>query len=104
MTSEISDVSVGSAEPIAPADRLARLTDLATPFAVRVVATLRIPDLIDSGICRLDALARAAEVDPDALGRLLLYLAHRGLFVETAQDVFALTETGQLLRDRGPAA
>ena len=88
---------------ISATDRLDRLTDLATPFAVRVVATLRIPDLIESGVCRLDALAKEADADADALGRLLRYLAHRDLFTEPAPDVFALTETGRLLCDRGPA-
>ncbi|MFB6396853.1 methyltransferase [Polymorphospora sp. 2-325] len=84
-----------------PQERLGRLTDLAAPFAVRVAATLRLADLIGSGVTRLDALAGQAGADPDALGRLLRYLAHRGLFTEPAPDVFALTETGRLLGEDG---
>ncbi|MEV0393310.1 methyltransferase [Polymorphospora rubra] len=86
-----------------PQERLGRLTDLAAPFAVRVAATLRLADLIESGVRGLDALAGQAGADPDALGRLLRYLAHRGLFTEPAPDEFALTETGRLLRESGPA-
>jgi SAM-dependent methyltransferase len=86
-----------------PQQRLGRLTDLATPYAVRTVATLRIPDLIASGVHRLDALAEAAGVRADPLGRLLRYLVHRDVFHEPAPDEFALTEVGELLREDGPA-
>ncbi|SDS93322.1 methyltransferase [Actinoplanes derwentensis] len=85
-----------------PMARLGRLTDLATPFAVRALASLRVPDLIASGVTGLEALATAAGADPDALGRLLRYLAHRGVVVEPQSGVFALTEVGELLRDHGP--
>lgn len=80
--------------------RLDRLTDLATPFAVRTAVTLRVPDRIAAGVTGLDELAAACEVDPAALGRLLRYLTHRGVFVETPPGVFALTDVGELLRDR----
>jgi 2,7-dihydroxy-5-methyl-1-naphthoate 7-O-methyltransferase len=95
-----TDESAPAESPIA---RLGRLTDLATPFAVRTLASLRIPDLIASGITGLDNLATAAGADPDALGRLLRYLAHRDVLSETEPDVFALTDVGELLRDHGPA-
>jgi SAM-dependent methyltransferase len=84
-------------------ERLGALTDLATPFAVRVVATLRIPDLIAAGVHRLDALADAAGAQPDALGRVLRYLAHRDVFTEPIPDEFALTDVGRLLCELGPA-
>ncbi|WP_091606333.1 methyltransferase [Micromonospora mirobrigensis] len=82
------------------ATRLDRLTDLATPFAVRTAVTLRVPDRIAAGVTRLDELAVACDADPAALGRLLRYLVHRDVFVEVAPDVFALTDVGELLRDR----
>ncbi|MCZ7436836.1 methyltransferase [Micromonospora sp. WMMC241] len=82
------------------AARLDRLTDLATPFAVRTAVTLRVPDRIAAGVTGLDALAAACGVDPAALGRLLRYLSHRGVFVETPPGVFTLTDVGELLRDR----
>lgn len=85
-----------------PTQRLSRLTDLATPFAVRVVATLRVPDLIAAGTDRLEALAERTGTDSDALGRLLRYLAHQGLFTEPTAGVFGLTETGQLLCETDP--
>ncbi|MFJ6194897.1 methyltransferase [Micromonospora sp. NPDC092111] len=83
-----------------PAVRLDRLADLATPFAVRTAVTLRVPDRIAAGVTHVDELARACDADPAALGRLLRYLVHRGVFVEVSPDVFALTDVGELLCDR----
>jgi uncharacterized glyoxalase superfamily protein PhnB len=85
------------------ARRLGALTNLATPFAVRVAASVGVAQLIDSGTSELGALASASGTDRGALGRLLRYLAHRGLFTEPEPDVFALTETGRLLASRDPA-
>lgn len=82
------------------AARLGRLTDLATPFAVRTAVTLRVPERIAAGTTRLAELAAACDADPDALGRLLRYLVHRGVFVEPSPDEFALTDVGELLCDR----
>jgi hypothetical protein len=79
---------------------LARLADIATPFAIRAAVTLRIPEAIADGAAQLDDLAKACGADPDALGRLLRYLVHRGVFTEDSPDVFGLTEVGELLRDR----
>jgi 2,7-dihydroxy-5-methyl-1-naphthoate 7-O-methyltransferase len=82
-----------------PSVRLGHLADLATPFALRAVASLRVPDLIDSGVCELDALAAATGADCGALGRVLRYLAHRDVFVEPEPGVFSLTAIGRLLRE-----
>lgn len=86
-----------------PSARLEWLTDLATPFAVRTAVTLRVPDQITSGVENLHDLATACGADPDALGRLLRYLVHKGVFVEVSPDKFALTDVGELLADRGAA-
>jgi SAM-dependent methyltransferase len=86
-----------------PQDRLGQLTDLATPYAIRAVATLRIADLIASGVQELDALADAADVRPGPLGRLLRYLVHRDLFAEATPEVFTLTDVGRLLCETGAA-
>ncbi|HET9143130.1 methyltransferase [Actinophytocola sp.] len=83
-----------------PAARLDLLTDLATPLAVRTAVTLRVPEKVAGGTTKLDDLATACAADRDALGRLLRYLAHRGVFVEVSPDVFGLTEVGELLCDR----
>jgi precorrin-6B methylase 2 len=81
-------------------DTLHALTDLATPLAVRTAVTLRLPDRIAAGTTTLDELAATCGADRDALARLLRYLAHKGVFVETSPDVFALTEVGELLCGR----
>ena len=86
-----------------PGARLESLTDLATPFAVRTVVTLRVPDQITSGVEDLHDLAAACGADPDALGRLLRFLVHKGVFAEVSPDKFALTDVGELLADRGGA-
>ncbi|GAB2931308.1 hypothetical protein GCM10027280_18680 [Micromonospora polyrhachis] len=104
-SSPAADDEIGSltADGTSPIDRLGRLTDLATPFAVRVLATLRVPDLIEQGVTDLVDLATACAANRDALGRLLRYLAHRGVLTEANPDVFALTEVGRLLCERGAA-
>lgn len=68
-------------------------SDLVTPMAIRVAATLRLADLIAEGICTSDELAARCGADPDALHRLLRYLACRGLFTETGPGRFGLTDT-----------
>lgn len=85
------------------AARLDELTDLATPFAVRTAVTLRVPDRMAAGARHLDRLVDECGADRDALGRLLRFLAHRGLCVEVAPDEFALTELGELLCQRDGA-
>jgi SAM-dependent methyltransferase len=88
-------------------EKLRALADLCTPFAVRVAASLRVAGLMASGTRELSELAQACGADQDALGRLLRYLACKGLFTETSSGQFELTETGRLLADQdpiGPAA
>ena len=80
--------------------QLARLADVVTPFAIRTVVTLRVPEAIADGHGELDDLSGVCGADPDALGRLLRYLVHRGVFTEDSPGKFALTEVGELLRDR----
>ena len=85
------------------AEILSGLTGLAAPWAVRVAATLRLADLITGDGTHIDDLASSAGADRDALRRLLHFLAARGVFVEAAPDVFALTEAAQMLREDHPA-
>lgn len=82
---------------------LARLTDLISPYAIRVAATLRLADIMAEGVSDSDELAARAGVNADALGRLLHYLACRGVFRETKPGKFALTETARLLDESHPA-
>ena len=83
-------------------ERLHGLSDLITPMAIRVAATLRLADRIAAGTTMLTELAAEVEADPDALGRLLRYLAARGVFAEIEPGRFALTGSAEPLRDDHP--
>lgn len=81
---------------------LALQANLASPFAIRVAATLRLADHIAAGIGGLDALAAAVGAQPDALARLLRYLTCRGVFAEPAPGSFTQTDASELLRTGHP--
>ena len=83
--------------------RLRSLIDLATPFAIRVVASLRVAEQLEAGPRDVDTLAAAVGADPDALARLLRYLVHREVFTEGPSGHFGLTEVSRMLLDRSPA-
>jgi hypothetical protein len=88
----------------AESDReFARLTDILTPWAVRVAATLRVADLVHDGTTRAEDIAVKAGADPDAVARLLRYLAARGFFRQVAPGEFALTDLAGPLLDTHPA-
>lgn len=81
---------------------VAELANLASPYAIRAAATLRLADLIESGTYRLDDLAKAAGADLDALGRLMRYLACRGVFAEPEPEIFAMTQSAKVLTSNHP--
>lgn len=81
---------------------LIRMADIATPHAIRVAATLRLPQLIAEGSTRLNELASRAHAHPDTLGRVLRLLVLRKVFTEPEPGTFGLTEIGQLLLDDDP--
>ncbi|MEO6504298.1 MAG: methyltransferase [Jatrophihabitantaceae bacterium] len=85
-----------------PGVRLASMINLATPYAVRVVATLRVAEQMAAGVHEVDAIAAAVGADPDTLARLLRYLVHREFFTEERQGHFDLTDVSRLLLDRSP--
>lgn len=86
-------------------DQLATMIDLATPFAVRVAVTFRLPELINGGTTALDALAEASGAEPDALYRLLNHLTSIGFLAEPETGSYALTDVSRvLLRDDHSAA
>jgi precorrin-6B methylase 2 len=92
--------------PVADFDSMIELhllTDIISPWAVRVAATLRLADIVAEGVSRLDELAAAAGANPDSLGRLLRFLTCRGVFRESAPGEFALTPSARLLMDSHPA-
>jgi hypothetical protein len=83
--------------------RLAPLTDLVTPMAVRAAATLRLADLIGAGAEHVDELAERSGADADALGRLLRHLVCHGVFAEPSPGRFANNDVAELLRSDHPA-
>lgn len=83
--------------------QLAPLTDLVTPMAMRVAATLRLADELGEDPVPLDSLAAAVDADPDALGRLLRHLAAHGVFAEPVPGEFTLTGPAALLRSEHPS-
>ena len=80
------------------------MADLATPMAVRVVATLRIANHVarEQGTAR--ELAEAANVNADALDRVLRHLVKEGLFSRDDAGRYSLTARGEQLRDDGTRA
>ena len=79
------------------------MAQLSTPMAVRVAATLRVADHIAAGLRTAEELAQVVRADPDALERLLSYLAVRGVFLRDEAGRFSLTALGEALRDDHPA-
>ncbi|MFC4015041.1 methyltransferase [Nonomuraea purpurea] len=82
---------------------LAPITDLVTPMAVRVAATLRLADLIADGAGNVDELAERTGTDADALGRLLRHLTCHGVFAEASPGRFTNNELADLLRSDHPS-
>src|SRR6185437_8528440 len=79
------------------------LTDLATPWCVYVVATLRIADHLAAGTTDIGELAQVSGADADSLARVLRHLAGRGVFAEPAPGRFALNAAADMLRDGHPS-
>jgi hypothetical protein len=75
------------------------LSDLCTPWCIRVVVTLRIAEHIAAGTSGIDDLSVAAGCDSDSLGRVLRHLVGKGVFHEPAPGQFALNDAAQELRE-----
>ena len=82
---------------------LAPITDLVTPMAVRVAATLRLADVMAAGAERVEDLAERTGTDAGALGRMLRHLACHGVFAEPSPGRFTINETADLLRSDHPS-
>lgn len=82
---------------------LAPITDLVTPMAVRVAATLRLADLVAGGVERVEDLAERTGTNADALDRMLRHLTCRGMFAEPSPGRFTTNETADLLRSDRPS-
>lgn len=79
------------------------MAHLGTPMAIRVAATLRIADHIVAGQHSAAELAEATGTHPDALDRLLRYLAARRVLDRTEEGRYSLAPKGDALRDDHPA-
>jgi hypothetical protein len=79
---------------------LDQLLDLATPWCLRVAATLRIPGLIAEGHHDIADLAAAARCDRDALHAVLGHLAAKGVFRQPAPGRFESNRAAERLDDR----
>src|SRR5215467_9071339 len=80
---------------------LESMLDLATPWCLRVAATLRIPEHIAAGHVGIADLAAAAGCDADALHAVLGHLVSRGVFTEESPGRFACNQAAEELAD-GP--
>src|SRR5579864_6494071 len=73
------------------------LADLATPWCVHVVATLRIANHIAAGKTEIGQLATAAGADSDSLNRVMRHLVSKGLFEEPVRGRFQLNDAARAL-------
>lgn len=77
------------------------LADLATPWSIHVVVTLRIAQHVAAGREQIDDLARAAGADADSLHRVLRHLVRHGVFEEPMVGTFTLNAAARRLLDDG---
>ena len=78
---------------------LEALSDLRTPWCLRVAVTLRIAEHMTAGTTATADLAQAAGCDRVALGRVLGHLADRGVFERAVEGEFALNDGARALLD-----
>ena len=76
---------------------LEQMLDLATPWCLRVAATLRVPEHIAAGHAGIADLAAAAGCDPDALHAVLGHLVSQGVFTEETPGRFACNQAAEQL-------
>lgn len=82
--------------------RVAELADWTAAFTIRAACRLDLADHLAARARPRQELAEATGTDAAALGRLLRALAVAGIVAEVAEDEFALTELGDLLRSDHP--
>jgi hypothetical protein len=80
---------------------LQALCDLATPWCIHVVVTLRIAEHLAAGRSAIEDLATAAGADRESLARVMRQLVGKGLFEEPARGRFALNEPARALLHEG---
>src|SRR5699024_9539186 len=80
------------------------MADIITPFAIRTVATLGVPDVVRDGPVPLESIAQQCHALPDPLGRVLRFLVHHGMFTEPEPNIFGPNETSHALRSDRPGS
>jgi hypothetical protein len=83
--------------------RIWSMAGLGTPMAIRTAATLHLADHIAGGTDTAEAIASAERVDPDALERLMRYLAVRKVLARDDSGRYTLTPLGEVLREEHPS-
>ncbi len=73
------------------------VADLATPWALHVVATLRVADRIEAGTTAIEPLAAECGAHAGSLARVLRQLVNKGIFEEPVPGSFALNEPARRL-------
>ncbi|MFB9902336.1 methyltransferase [Allokutzneria oryzae] len=86
-----------------PLNTIVALASGFTPTALRLAATLKLPDLVDAGHTTVDALAEQTGCDRQSLGRVLHYLSLLGLFTESQAKTYEVTEVGRVLHTEHPS-
>ncbi|MFE8016741.1 methyltransferase [Streptomyces antibioticus] len=81
---------------------LDELSDLVTPYAVRIAATLRLADHMAAGHTKVEALAEASGCRPRPLAAILEYLSRRGVFTRVTAQEYGLNAEAERLRDDHP--
>lgn len=85
-------------------EKLWAMADLFSPMALRVAATLRLPDHVADGADSLPALAERTGSDVDTLGRLVAHLVAVGVLQRSGIDAVSLTDLGGKLCEEHPGA
>jgi hypothetical protein len=73
---------------------LEALSDLCTPWCLRVAATLRVAEYLEAGVDQIERLAEVTGSDSEALHNVLGHLVGKGVFEEPEPGRFALNEAG----------
>ncbi len=80
---------------------LEALSDLQTPWCLRVAVALRVAEHIAEGVTAIADLARVTGSDVEALHNVLGHLITKGVFEEPEPGRFALNATARQLMDPG---
>ena len=75
------------------------LSDLTTPWCLRVVVTLRVAEHLAAGATEIGDLAAACDAHPDSLQRVLRHLVGVGVFAEQSPGRFVLNDAARGLLD-----